>query len=140
MNKFGVKASVSITSIILLLLTGMHEFRNGVTHTIIPRQQLHKDAVILPEILKSAGYKTGFIGKWHLGNNPGPENRGFENRLSILTQLLSVTEKELRPKAIGKMYFFDEVMTFIEEAESKPFFCYLATYSPHTPLMHLRAL
>ena len=25
-------------------------------------------------------------------------------------------------------------MTFIKEAKSKPFFCYLATYSPHTPL------
>jgi arylsulfatase A-like enzyme len=69
-DNFYVSPSCSPTR--AALLTGMHEFRNGVTHTIIPRQQLHSDAVILPELLKSAGYKTGFIGKWHLGNKPGP--------------------------------------------------------------------
>ena len=59
-DNFYVSPSCSPTR--AALLTGMHEFRNGVTHTIIPRQQLHREAVILPELLKSAGYKTGFIG------------------------------------------------------------------------------
>jgi len=30
--------------------------------------------------------------------------------------------------------FFDEAMAFIDESKDQPFFCYLATYSPHTPL------
>jgi hypothetical protein len=35
------------------LMTGMHEFRNGVTHTILPREHLWKDAVILPHLFRS---------------------------------------------------------------------------------------
>ena len=58
------------------LLTGMHEFRNGVTHTI-PRQQLHESAVLVPELLKSVGYLSGFIGKWHLETNLAPEKGGL---------------------------------------------------------------
>ena len=138
-DNFYVSPSCSPTR--AALLTGMHEFRNGVTHTIIPRQQLHKDAVILPEILKSAGYTTGFIGKWHLGNNPGPERRGFDwcstNQAGPLKHFNATfvrNRKRIETKGYREDVFFDEAMTFIEEAESKPFFCYLATYSPHTPL------
>ncbi len=38
------------------LMTGMHEFRNGVTHTRAPREHLRNDATLLPQILKTAGY------------------------------------------------------------------------------------
>ena len=48
-DNFYVSPSCSPTR--AALLTGMHEFRNGVTHTIVPRQQLHKEAIILPETL-----------------------------------------------------------------------------------------
>ena len=75
-DNFYVSPSCSPTR--AALLTGMHEFKNGVTHTIIPRQQLHEQAVLLPELLKTNGYLSGFIGKWHLGNKPGPEKRGFD--------------------------------------------------------------
>ena len=138
-DNFYVSPSCSPTR--AALLTGMHEFRNGVTHTIIPRQQLHKDAVLLPEMLKSAGYMTGFIGKWHLGNNPGPEQRGFDwcstNQAGPLKHFDATfvrNRKRFETKGYREDIFFDEAMTFIEEAKSKPFFCYLATYSPHTPL------
>jgi hypothetical protein len=62
------------------LMTGMHEFRNGVTHTTLPREHLNKDSVLLPQLLKSAVYRTGFIGKWHLGNDGdyAPDKRGFD--------------------------------------------------------------
>ena len=38
------------------LLTGRHEFKNGVTHTINERERLAPDAVTLAQVLKSAGY------------------------------------------------------------------------------------
>ncbi|MEC8044142.1 MAG: sulfatase-like hydrolase/transferase [Verrucomicrobiota bacterium] len=125
----------------LLLLTGIHEFRNCVTHTIVPRQQLHKEAIIFPEILKSAGYTSAFIVKWHLGNNPGPEQRGFEwcsnNQAGPLKHFDATfirNRKRIQTKGFREDIFFDESMTFIQEVKDKPFFCYLATYSPHTPL------
>ena len=78
-EQFYVSPSCSPTR--AALLTGMHEFRNGVTHTTQPREHLNKDAVILPQLLKPAGYRAGFVGKWHLGGEGeyAPEKRGFES-------------------------------------------------------------
>ena len=36
--------------------TGMHEFRNGVTHSLEPRERLNIDATIVPQLLKTVGY------------------------------------------------------------------------------------
>ncbi|MBU6296260.1 MAG: sulfatase-like hydrolase/transferase, partial [Planctomycetes bacterium] len=47
------------------LMTGRHEFKNGVTHTIFERERLAPGAVTVAEVLKAAGYRTGIFGKWH---------------------------------------------------------------------------
>jgi arylsulfatase A-like enzyme len=62
------------------LLTGRHEFKNGVTHTILERERLTLEATTLAQVLKSAGYTTGIFGKWHLGDEPAyrPNQRGFD--------------------------------------------------------------
>ena len=62
------------------LMTGRHEFRNGVTHTILERERLTLKATTLAQILKSAGYTTGIFGKWHLGDEAEyqPNRRGFD--------------------------------------------------------------
>jgi arylsulfatase len=62
------------------LMTGRHEFKNGVTHTINERERLTKRATTLAQVLKSAGYATGVFGKWHLGDEPDrwPDKRGFD--------------------------------------------------------------
>ena len=75
-DNFYVSPSCSPTR--AALLSGMHEFRTGVTHTIPPRQQLDEKVVCFPELLKQNGYRTGFVGKWHLGNAPGPSGQGFD--------------------------------------------------------------
>jgi arylsulfatase len=61
------------------LLTGRHEFKNGITHTILERERLTLAATTLPQVLQSAGYTTGIFGKWHLGDEAEyrPESRGF---------------------------------------------------------------
>src|SRR5436309_7328869 len=41
------------------LLTGRHEFKNGVTHTVLERERLAPKAITLAQALKSAGYTTG---------------------------------------------------------------------------------
>src|SRR5436189_6482453 len=40
------------------LMTGRHEFRSGVTHTINERERMSLKAVTLPQVLKSVGYTT----------------------------------------------------------------------------------
>jgi arylsulfatase A-like enzyme len=140
-DNFYVSPSCSPTR--AALLTGMHEFRNGVTHTRAPREHLWKDATILPQLLKPAGYRTGHIGKWHLGWDAGyhPHDRGFDWTLQGAEHfdpeiVIYDGDKRTREKRPGfrEDIYFDEAMTFIDESGEQPFFLYLATYSPHTPL------
>ncbi len=62
------------------LMSGRHEFKNGVTHTIHERERMSLTTFTLAQMLKSAGYTTGIFGKWHLGDEEAyrPENRGFD--------------------------------------------------------------
>ena len=140
-EQFYVSPSCSPTR--AALLTGMHEFRNGVTHTTQPREHLNKDAVILPQLLKSAGYRAGFVGKWHLGGEGeyAPEKRGFEwsstnvggPNVHFDPVIVRNRKRESR-KGYREDLFFEEAMAFMDECKDAPFFCYLATYSPHAPL------
>ena len=62
------------------LMSGRHEFKNGVTHTILERERMSLKTFTLPQMLKSVGYTSGIFGKWHLGDEEAyrPENRGFD--------------------------------------------------------------
>ena len=140
-DNFYVSPSCSPTR--AALMTGMHEFRNGVTHTLEPREHLNIEATIIPQLLKTAGYKTGFIGKWHLSDRPGygPHERGFDwtssNRMGPRKHFdveMIRNGKSRQTKGFREDVYFDEAMTFIDECAGQPFFLYLCTYSPHTPL------
>ncbi len=138
-DNFYVSPSCSPTR--AALLTGMHEFRNGVTHTIRPREHLNRNATILPQLLKQAGYRTGFVGKWHLGGDKAyaPGNRGFdycsESPGNLEDFAIHTFRDGERREAFREDIYFDKAMKFMEESGDQPFFCYLATYAPHTPLV-----
>ncbi|MGY6648419.1 arylsulfatase [Wenyingzhuangia sp. IMCC45574] len=65
------------------IMSGRHEFRNGVTGTVRERELLDIEATLFPELLKKAGYRTGIFGKWHLGDikEYRPMQRGFTESL-----------------------------------------------------------
>ena len=140
------------------LLTGRHEFRNGVTHTIFERERLTLDAVTLPQVLKRAGYRTGIFGKWHLGDEPErwPDKRGFDEMLIHGAGGIGQSYPGSCGDAPGNTYFspyllhngkfeksdgyctdvfFDGAIRWMEKAkEGGPFYCHLATNAPHAPL------
>jgi arylsulfatase A-like enzyme len=123
---FQVAASCSPTR--ASLLAGRHHLKLGVTHTIPPREHLSPEATLLPQTLKAAGYRTACIGKWHLGHvgEYAPSRRGFD-----------VSFDQQEPMKEGKFredVLFDRAMRFMGESRNQPFFCYLATHSPHAPL------
>ena len=66
-----------------ILLTGQYCHRNGM---IANDLRLREDHVSFAEVLSGAGYRTGFVGKWHLDGGqrepgwvpPGPRRQGFQ--------------------------------------------------------------
>jgi arylsulfatase A-like enzyme len=69
------------------LLTGLYPHQagvgdmNGDEGPLRPgyRGHLTERTATIPEVLKSAGYRSSMVGKWHLGSNPGPIRRGFDD-------------------------------------------------------------
>ena len=63
------------------LMTGCHAHRVGVDNVIYRRERigLHADEITIAELLQKAGYSTGIVGKWHLGEWDAfnPVNHGF---------------------------------------------------------------
>ncbi len=143
------------------LLTGRHEFRNGVTHTILERERLTLTAVTLAQVLHGAGYTTGIFGKWHLGDEPAywPTRRGFDEMFIHGAGGIGQTYAGSCGDAPGNSYFdpailhngtfektrgyctdvfFDRATRWMESVKGKkPFYCQIATNAPHAPL-HVR--
>ena len=137
LENFYVSASCSPTR--AALLTGMHEFRSGVTHTQHPRVSLPHDTTTLPELLLTAGYRTGFVGKWHLG--APPSGHGFEwcssnmgGPFEHFDPMMVRNGEKTKETGYREDIYFSDAMNFITETKDKPWFMYLSTYSPHDPL------
>ncbi|MEK9772220.1 MAG: sulfatase-like hydrolase/transferase [Opitutae bacterium] len=107
----------------------------------------------LPELLKTAGYDTGMIGKWHLGyESPNlPNDRGFDHFHGFLGDMMDdywthlrgginwmrLNKKTIVPKGHATEIFSQWAIEFISEKASnpdKPFFLYLAYNAPHFPI------
>ena len=134
------------------LLTGRYQQRFGFEAN--PRQDSHHlfgmpaDEVLLPEVLKKAGYATGMVGKWHLGSREGmePHRRGFDEFFGFLGGAHRYVNNE-KPDAgiqrnetpVGeKEYLTDaftrEAVAFVERHKGEPFFLYLPYNAPHSPM------
>ena len=140
------------------LISGRHEFKNGVTHTILERERLTLDAVTLPQVLKSAGYTTGIFGKWHLGDEDDhqPEQRGFDEVFihgaggigqhypgscgdapgnTYFSPLIKHNGRFERTEGYCTDVFFAQAEKWMESVKGKqPFYAYIATNVPHAPL------
>src|SRR3954452_25567417 len=69
------------------LLTGRYPIRSGLARVLEPRSTggIPGSEITLAELLKSAGYATGCVGKWHLGwqRQYLPTNHGFDSYFGI---------------------------------------------------------
>ncbi len=64
------------------LMTGRYSIRSGLSKIILrgTSNTLKADEVTLAEVFKSRGYRTAYMGKWHLGSDEEsqPQNQGFD--------------------------------------------------------------
>jgi arylsulfatase A len=95
------------------LLTGRYPIRSGMTHDqfrvlrAVSTGHLPLEELTLAEILKTKGYSTGIIGKWHLGvwtNNPAghPHRHGFDFNFG-LPHSNDMNATPLAPKGAGTL-------------------------------------
>jgi arylsulfatase A-like enzyme len=145
------------------LLTGRYQQRFGHennpawnpddAHLGLPLSQ-----TTLPQVLKTAGYKTSCIGKWHLGAHESlhPNRRGFDDYFGLLggghiylTGARGGAEYQIPLDRNGKPEPLTEYLTtvlgreaarYIKQhkpasgSDAQPWFLYLAFNAPHTPL------
>jgi len=152
------------------ILTGRLPIRSGMCSS--KRRVLFPDSagglpeseITLAEVLKTKGYKTACIGKWHLGHLPRylPTKNGFDyyfgipysNDMDDVSKLpwkqkfwnpkteywnvpLMQNEKVIeRPAEQTSLTkrYTDETIKFIKNNKNNPFFIYLAHTMPHVPL------
>jgi arylsulfatase A-like enzyme len=108
-------------------------------------EELALEEITIAEKLKEKGYKTGFIGKWHLGDKGFyPENQGFDINIGGHDKgsppggyYSPYKNPKLEDGPDGE-YLTDrltaESIKFISENKENPFFLYLAYYTVHTPI------
>jgi arylsulfatase A-like enzyme len=139
------------------LMTGCYPIRigevaNGKNGHTLP----HPKEVTMAEMLRDSGYRTGIVGKWHLGMSQGcdPLSQGFEK--AYFTPAFNGTSRDIQPNAsipflskpgevvrtIKTQADMDtltadctrEALEFMRNSKQKPFFLYLAYHMPHVPL------
>ncbi len=142
------------------LMTGRHEFRSGVTHTILERERLNPEATTIAQVLQGAGYKTGIFGKWHLGDEEAyrPNRRGFDEVFihgaggigqtypgscgdapdnTYFDPAILHNGKFVTTQGFCTDVFFSQALGWINEQRQtdNPFFCYISTNAPHGPFV-----
>ena len=156
------------------LLTGRLPIRSGMTsenhHVLFPDSKggLPENEVTIASALKTSGYTTGCIGKWHLGclpqytanshgfdyffGMPGGHDEDLQEDIDYITgmsnpkveyfnaPLMRNAEIIERPTDLTAITkkFTQEAIHFIEQNKDKPFFLYLAHTAPHVPLFSSR--
>jgi len=136
------------------LHTGRVANATGAWHTIIGRSLLHPDEVTLADLFRSAGYRTGMFGKWHLGDAypSRPQDNGFDEVLVHGGGGVFQTPDYFTNDYFDDTYFhngvpekqegfctdvwFEHAIRFMRETgeQAAPFFCYLSTNAPHSPM------
>ncbi|XP_071959261.1 N-acetylgalactosamine-6-sulfatase-like isoform X1 [Antedon mediterranea] len=134
--------------------------RNGYTPQVIVGG-IQDSEVLLPKLLRTKGYRSKIIGKWHLGHQPQflPLKHGFDEFFGSTNCHFGPYDNKATPNIpvfrddamIGRYYedfpvkkgvsnltqiFIEEGLKFIEKEQSadQPFFLYWAPDATHTPL------
>ena len=139
------------------LLTGRFPAMVGVpgvirTHDRNNWGHLSRDADLLGEVLKTCGYDTALVGKWHLGlTSPNtPNDRGFDHVHGFLGDMMDDyythrrhginymrrDGKTIDPAGHATDLFTQWACDYLRgrKGNDKPFFLYLAYNAPHTPI------
>jgi arylsulfatase A len=141
------------------LITGRYQQRYGIESPLRHDDSRHlpPSDTSLPRLLNNAGYATGLIGKWHLGNDAasGPNRHGFDEfwgfrrgAVDYYTHNVATTAAvtldppihdlyQNEQPATSSAYLTDEITSraaaFIQQRAGRPFFLEVAYNAVHWP-------
>ena len=125
-------------------LTGRHHVRCGVYSTSEGGERVNSDEMMIGEVFKKAGYRTGAFGKWHSGMQYPyhPNARGFDEFYGFCSghwgNYFSPMLEHNGQLVQGEGFIIDDltnrVIEFIEGEHASPFFVYLPYNTPHSPM------
>ncbi|MEN8660999.1 MAG: sulfatase [Lentimonas sp.] len=138
------------------LLTGRNPYRSGFFYIHNRSTYLKEEEVTLAEVLRDKGYETGFWGKWHLSTleqthyvHPGPSEQGFDYWMATTLNAFDSLGGPSGPKkfikngeSVGQVdgwycdVIVDDARVWLtsKRNEEKPFFMYVCSHEPHTPI------
>ena len=138
------------------ILTGRYPALVGVpgvirTHANNSWGHLAADAVLLPQVLRKAGYHTALVGKWHLGlaSPDTPTERGFDHFHGFLGDMMDdyythrrhgnnymrLEGREIDPEGHATDLFSRWAAEYVRERARAggPWLLYLGYNAPHVP-------
>ncbi|VGO23551.1 sulfatase family protein [Pontiella sulfatireligans] len=121
-------------------LTGMHSHRNGITTNQEGRELDHDKTPTFGQYLQNAGYDTGYIGKWHLGEFDDPRPGwnywcSFEGQGNYDKNRLNINGTQIVKEGYVTDVLTDYAVDFIEKERSAPFLLYLSHKAVHQPFI-----
>ncbi|MBS1241455.1 MAG: betC 2 [Gemmatimonadetes bacterium] len=123
------------------ILTGQYPSRHGIIDNVSRALASHR-LVTFPQALQRVGYRTAFLGKWHMGNEPTPRP-GFDYWVAFPGQGRSIDPEFFED---GRLHLVpgyttdlltDRAVGFIERERGGPFMLYLAHKAIHPDVTQL---
>jgi arylsulfatase A-like enzyme len=127
------------------ILTGTYAHKNGMVANDL---RLRESKTTLAEILEEQGYRTGYVGKWHLDGGPrlpgfippGPRRQGFQfwaaNECShqhFKPTYFRDTETPITEDRFEPEVWTDRAIEFLQQKDDAPFFLMVSMGPPHDP-------
>jgi len=129
------------------LLTGRYPIRMGINDVFHPPSftGIPTGEIKMSQLLRQQGYRTGIIGKWHLGTQHQflPLQNGFDEYFGIPFSNDMASAGYMRGNEMEQFFanqdsitftYTQEAIRFIEKNKDRPFFLYLPHNMPHVPL------
>ena len=129
------------------LLTGRIPQRMGINKVFVPSSYtgMPVEEITTADLLKSKGYATGIVGKWHLGHRHEflPLQRGFDEYFGIpysndMNSVVYLEDNEVVDLHVDQHFitrtYTEKALDFIDRNSGGPFYLYLAHSMPHVPI------